>query len=909
MSDGNQQISPDFAKLQSAKDYAELLIQTANALVIGLDLEGRITVFNHAAELITGYTFDEMRTQNWFETLVPKDRYPEVWAEFTRLSSGGFPEKFENPILTKSGQERHILWQNSQMRDETGIIGSISFGIDITERKKAEAEQKLHSLILNTMTDGVYIIRTSDFKIVYTNPKFDELFGYGPGELIGQPVSVVNFEDGSGKACETANNIIEELKRCGEWKGEVQNVKKNGSTFWSFATVKTFQHPEHGEVWVSIHEDITERKQVEETLRLSEERLRHTLDGMLEGCQLIGFDWRYLYLNDSAVLQGRIPRKELLGHTMMETFPGLENTEVFATLKQVMEERKIQHIEHEFVHPGGSKSWFELSVQPVDQGIFILSIDITKRKKAEMELVESRARLRSIIDAEPECVKVLDAQGRLLEMNPAGLRIIEADSFAQVQGHFVYPLVDERDRDAFIALTKRVFEGQTGKLQFEIVGLKGSRKWLETNAVPLYDPVNKSKINGLLGITRDITLQKRMESELREAIDAAEKANQTKDLFLATLSHELRTPLTAILTWSQLIKSRKLEAGATQRGIEVIEQSALAQSRLINDLLDVSRIAAGKLSLDSWEISPIQIITSDIELISSAAAEKQIEIIQDLDPTVTTVFADPARLHQILWNLLGNALKFTPRGGKIWITLRRTDGLAEFIVRDNGMGIVPEFLNHIFERFSQADSSSTRSYGGLGLGLAISSSLVKMMGGMIKAESQGKGMGATFTFQLPIRAVALQGEAESLQRLGVKLLAATKPTPEELNQIKGTKVLVVDDDLATLEAVTVLLESFGAIIRRALSAKEALEILTDFTPDLIISDIAMPEVDGYGLLKKIRGLFSEKFKSTPVVALTAYAGPEDEKRATEAGFQGYLSKPVDVNVLLRTVVKSVKSES
>lgn len=394
--------------------------------------------------------------------------------------------------------------------------------------------------------------------------------------------------------------------------------------------------------------------------------------------------------------------------------------------------------------------------------------------------------------------------------------------------------------------------------------------------------------------------ERTMELELKS--DEANKANLAKDLFIATLSHELRTPLTAILSWAQLIKSGRLDAGKSQRGIKAIEESALAQSRLVDDLLDISGIATGKLSLHCSDFSPAEIIGSEIEAIASAAAQKKIELSQDLDPEAKTAFADPARLHQILWNLLGNALKFTPPGGKIWITLRKDSNRVWFIIRDSGIGIAPEFIDHIFDRFSQADSSSTRRHGGLGLGLAISSSLIRIMGGKIKVESPGEGKGTSFSFYLPTRAVALRPDDSLARQSGIRLAPLQQSTQEALNRIKGTKILYIDDDSAALEAVTMLLESYGTVVRTAASATAAIQVRGSFTPDLIISDLAMPEQDGYDLLKRIRCLPSEKDKPTPVIALSAYAGVGDIKRVAEAGFQGHLAKPVDTNVLLQTIV-------
>ncbi len=646
----------------------------------------------------------------------------------------------------------------------------------------AQDEQNLQSLILNTMTDGVYFVRASDFKIVYTNPKFEPLFGYERGELIGQPVTVLNFNDSSSHGKKAAEEIAQTLIRCGQWKGEIQNVKKDGSPFWCLATVKIFEHPEHGAIYVAIHQDITERKQAEASLIKNQALLNETGNlGKIGG-------WEF----------------DLIKQELTWT-------------------DEVYHI-HEV----------DASFKPtVDKAIGFYT--------------------------------------------PASIPIITQ------------------------ALQRTIDQGDPYDLELEIITAKGNSRMVRAlGKRRLFSAEAKT----VFGVFQNITERRQADEALREAKEAAEQANRSKDLFLATLSHELRTPLTAILSWSQLIKTGKLAPDKAQKGIGAIEQSALAQSRLINDLLDVSRIASGKLVLDCWEISPAQVLFEEINAVALAAAEKQIEVLQDIDPEVTTIFADPVRLRQILWNLLGNALKFSSRGGKLWVSLRRRGDYAEFAIRDNGMGIAPDFLGQLFNRFSQADSSSTRHHGGLGLGLAISSSLCRMMGGTIKAESPGKGLGATFTVSLPIRAVALQTESPLAHKLGIELIP--QPTSEELDLIKGVKILCVDDDPPTLEAIKMVLESYGLVVRPVLSAKEALEVLNTFTPNLIVSDIAMPELDGYGLLKQIRNRPSQHNDPTPVIALTAFAGPEDQKRANEAGFQGYLAKPVDASVLLKTVARLVK---
>ncbi len=534
--------------------------------------------------------------------------------------------------------------------------------------------------------------------------------------------------------------------------------------------------------------------------------------------------------------------------------------------------------------------------------VFGVFQDITERRQAQIALQQSEERFRFIIEQSPLSIQVLDATGKTIKVSKSFEKLWGV-KFEDLKDYNI--LRDQQlERLGLSDDLKKAFTGELVELPSseydsnDTLGL-GFKRFVKSLAFPIKN--EEGRVDIVVLIHEDVTERKTADEALRVAKEVAEQANRTKDLFLATLSHELRTPLTAILSWSQLIRSGRLSAEKSRKGIEVIEQSALAQSRLINDLLDVSRISSGKLVLNCREISPAPVLFEEVSSVTLTASEKQIELISSVDPAVTTVFADPVRLRQILWNLLGNALKFTPRGGKIWIGLRRSGDHVEFTIRDNGSGISPDFLNQIFNRFVQADSSSTREHGGLGLGLAISNSLAKMMGGSLEAKSLGKNLGSTFTVQLPIRAVALQSDT-SPKHLLDEGLALSLPTAEELSRVKGLKILCVDDDSRILDAIKMVLESYEIIVRPVLSAKEALDVLSTFSPDLIISDIAMPETDGYSLLKQIKNLSSQKDVQTPVIALTAFAGPEDEMRVREAGFHGYLAKPVDANTLLGVIV-------
>jgi len=401
----------------------------------------------------------------------------------------------------------------------------------------------------------------------------------------------------------------------------------------------------------------------------------------------------------------------------------------------------------------------------------------------------------------------------------------------------------------------------------------------------------------------EIAERKRAEEErtrllIREqqARKEAETANRTKDEFLATVSHELRTPLNAILGWARLLRGRKIDETLINRALETVERNAKAQAQLIEDLLDVSRIISGKMRLDVRPIELASIIEAAIDSVRPAADAKGIRLLTVLDPRASPVSGDAGRLQQVVWNLLSNAMKFTPKGGRVQIRLERINSHVEIIVSDTGAGISSEFLPHVFDRFRQADGSSTRTHGGLGLGLAIVRHLVELHGGTVWAESQGVGYGATFTVQLPLIAVRAVEHSPTPER--VHPTAESDVPLDDTPRLDGLRVLIVDDEKDTLEMLAVVLSQCGAEVESATSAAEALEMLQECKPDVLVSDIGMPGEDGYTLMRKVRALEPEQGKHIAAVALTAHARTEDRMRALSAGFQMHVPKPVEPSELV-----------
>lgn len=406
--------------------------------------------------------------------------------------------------------------------------------------------------------------------------------------------------------------------------------------------------------------------------------------------------------------------------------------------------------------------------------------------------------------------------------------------------------------------------------------------------------------DGFVATWRDITDRQQAQIERANLLEQeqaaralAERANQAKDEFLAMLSHELRTPLNPILGWAKLLQTTHFDAVKTAKALATIERNAKLQAQLIDDLLDVAKIVPGKLTIHGASVNLVSVVECAIDTVKTSVVAKSIRLHLVLPP-IAPVFGDAARLQQVVWNLLSNAIKFTPYNGRVEIRLERVGEIAQMTVSDTGKGIKPEFIPHIFESFRQEDLSITRKYGGLGLGLTIVRSLVEAHGGTIVAASNGEGQGATFTVCLPLQSgdLDISGPDES-------------PVPEL--DLTGIRVLAVDDQPDTRDFFTVLLARYGAEVLTVGSAAEALVSMESFQPDVLVTDIGMPEIDGYALLQQIRSLPVAQGGQIPAIALTAYASEEDRRRSLECGFQDHMSKPLDINKLVKAISDRVRA--
>ena len=517
--------------------------------------------------------------------------------------------------------------------------------------------------------------------------------------------------------------------------------------------------------------------------------------------------------------------------------------------------------------------------------------DITEQKLAENALKESEQFTMDVIDSLVSHIAVLDANGVIVTVNEPWKRFAcENKSCTITTSDVGKNYLSVCDVTA-VAGIQSVLRGERDRFTMEYTcHAPNEKRWFMMNVTKL----KNSRLVAVVSHT-NITKLKQTEELLKDARALAEKSNQVKDEFLSMVSHELRTPLTAILTWAQMLRMGTLDPKQSKHGIEVIERSANAQRQLIDDLLDISRIQSGKLHLNIEEIDPAKVIIASIDSMRGLASSKSIQIEVSIDPLVKNISADPTRLQQILWNLISNAIKFSPKEGRVWITLDRVRSASEeqirIQVRDNGKGIKAEFLPNVFKRFYQVDSTSTRAYGGLGLGLTIVQNLAEMHGGSVAVDSSGEGLGSTFTVLFPAR-----------QPLQNKVVEVENKGEVDLHDLR---ILLVEDVGDAREVFSVMLQSLGAEVRSAESVSAALTILENFKPDVLVSDIAMPIEDGYGLIKKIRELKSE-LKNLPAIAVTAYAGVDDIQRMYFAGFQSHLAKPVDSKKLALEIARLIK---
>jgi PAS domain S-box-containing protein len=818
-----------FSEVRSA--FAASIVESSDDAIIGKSLDGVILSWNAGAERMYGYTSDEVVGRH-ISILAPDERLGEIEQILDTLRQGKLVYHHETIRVRKDRTSIDVALTISPIKNAEGeIMGASTIARDITERKRAEAEKA--RLLL---------------EIEYQHQRLDNVMANLPGvvwEAWGQPDTtqqridfVSDYVKGMlGYSVEewlaTPNfwlTIVhpDDKERAGREAHDIYVGCVGGTSQFRWVT------KEGRTIWVESQSVVVCDEAGNPigmrgvTMDISERKRSEEAQSFLA--------------NASSLLASTLDYETTLASIAQLTVPRLADWCVVAIVEED-EQTRVLAVAH--VDPLKTEFARELSRRyPPNPNSQTGVSNVLRTGKSELysefpdEMLVAAAR-------DDEHLKLLRELG--------------------VKSTMVVPLV-ARGRTL----------GAIGMISAE----SGHR----------FDKTDLALAEDLAHRAAFAVDNARLYREAQKARAEAEQANRAKDEFLATVSHELRTPLNAIVGWSHMLRRNKFDEATLARAMETIERNAKSQARLIEDILDVSRIIMGKLRLDVHPVELAAVIEAAMDAVRPAADAKEIRLQSILDPRASPVSGDPSRLQQIVWNLVSNAVKFTPRGGRIQVRLERVNSHVEIIVSDTGQGINADLLPYIFDRFQQGDSSSTRMHGGLGLGLAIVRHLVELHGGTVHASSPGVGHGTTFTIKLPM--LIWHSNVKEDGRVHPTASSGSAPL-EPAPLLDGLRVLIVDDEPDTREMLKIMIERFGAQVKVEASSASALEALEQWKPDVIVSDIEMPGEDGYSLIKKIRALDPVRGGTIPAVALTAYARPEDRVRSLSAGYQMHVAKPAE----------------
>jgi PAS domain S-box-containing protein len=769
--------------------------------------------------------------------------------------------------------------------------------------------------------------------------------------LAGEPLIVSDTQTdervsaGSYAALNIHSFIIVPLLRDHEWQFQI-SIIDNKSRTWRKDEVELMRELTT-RIWARL-----ERARAEKALRDSEERLRVMIENLPGGAVfVVDRDLRYLLAEGEALSAAGFKSEDLVGKTIFEA--------LVPELAAYYEEKYRQALGGKsFVHEHNAHDlWYVTRGTPLrlssgeTYAVLAVSYEISDRKQAEAAIAADLRDTQLLQELATRLVTEGDIQTLYQEIISAAIALTHADA-GTVQ------ILDHKTQDLLLLATQGFDRTMTdhfyrvdgsSNTSCGIALRNGSRSFIDFDVLESEEPDSSMRMHVEVGylsaqstplISRsgraigmvsthwrkhhrpsdrqlrfldllarqaaDLIEQRQTEAEREQLLQQeqaaraeANRANRIKDQFLAVLSHELRTPLNPILGWTRLLQTGRLDGTQQRDALERIERNAKLQTQLIEDLLDISRIMRGKLSLTVAAVSLTTVITAAVETVRLAADAKQIQILLDLSTEIPPVSGDAARLQQVVWNLLSNAVKFTPNGGRVTVELRQFEGLAQIRVIDTGKGIDSQFLPHVFEYFCQEDSSSTRKFGGLGLGLAIVRQIVEMHGGTVQVESLGEDRGAAFTVELPMIQQVVLTESQPFQAQG-------KNWSEHLSNLQ---ILLVDDEADTLEYQAFLLEQSGATVVAVASSSEALQVLERSIPDVLVSDIGMAEMDGYMLIQHIRDRPPDQGGTIPAIAVTAYAQDFDRRKAFQSGFQAHITKPVEPEVLIKTITGLLDSNN
>lgn len=886
------------------------------------DAEWTMRFVSEGVQKVTGYSADDfLQSAITWDRLVHPDDLEMVRAQTADHIETKTPLRITYRIIDAQGRLRWVLERATPVFSEADEItfweGFIS---DVTDRKEAEIGLKLSeeryrllnstlsAIVWNTDAEGNFVIPQPEWEL-YTGQPWAEHQGLGWLEAMhADDRELVQRQWQQAKEKRTTYTA----------EGRLWHAASQSYRYFEARGVAIFDADGSVREWVGNIADVHDRKQAEAALRQSEDRLRMAV----ESARLGTWNWN-LVTNELVFDPGC---KAMFGlsadaDVTIETF--------FAALHPDDRERVRGVIDGVFDSANGGNYSVDYRTVGVADGIerwvsakgqiyfddhgtpqrFTGTVlDISDRKQAEQALIASEAiavaraeEMAALMETTPAAIWIAhDPDCHQMTANRMAHELMGTEPGSNARASlaegdsellFKYCQNGQEVLPQNLPMERAIRTRQEVTDEIEFVFPDGTVRNIYGKAVPLFAPDGKVRgaIAGYTEITNLKAIQREREELLqreRLAREEAEQANRLKDQFLAVLSHELRSPLNPILGWSNLLQTRSFDADRTRQALATIERNARLQAQLVDDLLDLARILRGKLTLNQTPVKLAFVVEAALEAVKTSAQAKAIAITLDLDPNLQ-ILGDAARLQQIVWNLLSNAIKFTPDQGQVTVQLSPVNDQACITVSDTGIGISPEFLPHLFESFRQEDITITRRHGGLGLGLAIVRQLVEAHSGTIVADSPGDGQGATFTVCLP------------------KLTSPSSPAATAISRstidLAGVRVLVVDDFADTLDFLTVLLTQYNAEVIQANSGTSALDTLKTVVPHILISDIGMPEMDGYSLIQQIRTLPADQGGQMPAIALTAYARPDDQQKALDSGYQKHLTKPLDVEKLVQTI--------
>jgi PAS domain S-box-containing protein len=856
---------------------------------MALDLDFRFTYANQAAQRVSRTPLEAMLGKT-------------MWEAFPGTIGNQFEIQYRRSLLQQIAVDFEEYYAPFDLWVEVHVYPSPTglsiFFRDINDRKKIEQERERFLAV----GSDLQVIAGINGYFHWMSPTFERTLGWTPDEMTSCPWTEFLHPDDLGTSIAEADSLFSSNEI---FTFENRFRHKDGSYRWFLWNAQPY--PEEQVIYAAAV-DITDRVRVENerfraeaALRETEEHSRNILESIGEAFFALDENWRFTYVNQFAEkLLDRI-RGDLIGKNLWEEYSGLIGSEFEPIYWNAMRDRVAGSLTG--FYPDHDR-WYEVRPYPAANGITVYFKNVTEQIQAEAVLRQTSAELERQLQkfnafksSVPDFIYTFDLSGRYIDVNKPLLDLYQK-SFAEVIAKNFFEL--DYPVDLAVKLYNQIHQviqtRQPLKDEMPYTSAFGTRAY-EYIFVPVFDA--EGAVEMVAGVTRDITDRKQAEAEREKLLqqeqtarEAAETANRIKDEFLAVLSHELRSPLNPILGWSKLLQQNKLSPAKTASALASIERNALLQSQLIDDLLDISRILSGKLSLNRMSVDLNMVISAALETVRLAASAKSLQMETTFSPGIGMVMGDSGRLQQVVWNLLSNAVKFTPQGGQISVRLTQTGTYAQILVTDTGKGINPEFLPYVFEHFRQEDGAITRKFGGLGLGLAIARQIVELHGGRIWAQSRGEGQGASFTVELPLLHTANPVE---------EVADTTEARSDDLH-LASVRVLVVDDEPDSREFVAFVAQQAGAKVTAVGSAIEALQLLSTTPFDILITDIGMPDMDGYMLVRQVRVLPPEEGGQIPAIALTAYAGDFNQKQALAAGFQRHVAKPVEPNELVKAIV-------